>query len=237
MSSVLNFKDTNPEQIREEKTIFIWLDILGFADAVEDENKYRDLAELLKKFQSLFDNGHEYDTEIISDGLILQLKSNKANSIKTAFFDIQQKQFEFIKNTNYFIRGGIAVGTKLNTKNEVNSRFVSNGLARAVKLESKFINWPIIGSDLTNIQEIKKLISAPEEEDFGLIKCFNVVGQNVYFMDFIEKDETYYQILTDKIRKHENEPGIRAKYIWLLRYYHHKFDNNLLHNTLKGIVL
>ena len=236
MSSVLDFQGSSSKEIGEEKTIFIWLDILGFADAVESEERYRELADLLKEFQSLFDNGHEYDTEIISDGLILQLKSNNASKIKRAFLDIQQRQFEFIKATKYFIRGAIAVGTKLNAGNEVNNRFISNGLARAVKLESKFINWPIIGSDFANILEIQKLSSA-FEEDFGLLACFNISGHDVYFMDFIKEDETYYRILIEKINKHKDEPNIKAKYVWLLRYYHHKFDNNLLGATLTGIVL
>ena len=43
---------------------------------------------------------------------------------------------------NSFIRGGIAFGTK--HSDEENGHLISNGLARAVKLESSFVNYLLL---------------------------------------------------------------------------------------------
>ena len=74
--SFVGDNQSNPEEINlnHENSLFIWLDVLGFAEAVDDVEKYRELSELLKKFQSLFVESNKYDTKIISDGLILYAK-------------------------------------------------------------------------------------------------------------------------------------------------------------------
>ena len=40
------------------QAIFIWLDILGFSEATEDEAKYGELVQHLNAFQSIFNEGN-----------------------------------------------------------------------------------------------------------------------------------------------------------------------------------
>lgn len=220
------------DAIMNEKSIFIWLDILGFANAVENEGEYFKLAEKLKKFQTLFDEDHRYIATIISDGMILQIKNNYLSDLMEIFKSISEKQFKFILENKEFIRGGIAVGTKF----EKNT-FISNGLARAVKLETTFINYPIIGTDKKNIHEIRDILISDDKETFGLIQSFNKQGEDLYFIDFITDDRDYLQLLNAKISELEKKPIIRDKYIWLLRYYLHKYSRKKINKSLKGIVL
>ena len=217
---------------KDDKSIFIWLDILGFADAVENENEYFKLAEKLRKFQTLFNKYEGYAAEIISDGMILQIDNNYLTKLMEVFQRIGEMQLKFILDNNEFIRGGIAVGTKYQ-----DHTYISNGLARAVKLETTFINYPIIGTDKKNILEIQKLLSSDNNEFFGLMQSFNKRGDDLYFIDFITDDRDYLQLLNAKISEFEKNPIIRDKYIWLLRYYLHKYSCENTNANLKGIVL
>lgn len=223
-----NAQDVN----MHEKSIFIWLDILGFANAVENEGEYFKLAEKLKKFQSLFNEDNRYDATIISDGMILQIKNSYSSNLMEIFKSIGEKQFKFILENKEFIRGGIAVGTKFEEHT-----FISNGLARAVKLETSFINWSIIGTDQKNINEIQNILASDNKEIFGLMQSFNKKGEDLYFIDFITDDIKYLQLLNAKISEFKSQPIIRDKYIWLLRYYLHKYSCENTNESLEGIVL
>lgn len=241
MSLVTNFSSlpTDVEQTKSN-SLFIWLDILGFAEAVDDEGKYKELSELLTKFQNLFNESDEYSTEIISDGIVLYVKQPSSKNLEVLFKNIAQKQFEFILQNQYFIRGGIALGTKYSNDDSKNNLYISNGLARAVKLESSIIDWPIIGIDEKNIVDLKNLFrSINTFETFGLKQTYNKNGQTIYFIDFVKENPEYLQVLYAKIEefKEKKYQAIRNKYIWLLRYYIHKFNNTSLATSLEGIVL
>jgi hypothetical protein len=232
---------TNPAGITgtSEETLFIWLDVLGFADAVDDESKYRELSSLLKKFQILFNTSHKYETQIISDGIVLYVKDTKAKNIRSVFQDIAQKQLEFIIENSYFIRGGIALGSRFEDAGE-NALFISNGLARAVKLESSVVDWPVIGIDDKNIQHLRRINKIDDDRElFGLKQGYNKNGQTIYFIDFVQKDPVYVDLLYAKILEFEDPKYqvIRNKYIWLLRYFLHKYDDQQIGDTLQGIVL
>ena len=111
-------------------------------------------------------------------------------------------------------------------------------MARSVKIEEKHVNWSIIGTNKENLQEIRSMFAVNnEKETFGLIQGFNAKGEAIYFLDFIDNDEEYYLILNDNIKKNKNEPAFLNKYIWLLRYYHHKYNADNLDESLIGIVL
>ena len=240
MSFVGDFQ-SNPEEIsiNNDNSLFIWLDVLGFAEAVDDVEKYRELSELLKKFQALFVESDKYDTKIISDGLILYTKEPTEEMISLIFKEIAEKQFEFILKNKYFIRGGIAIGSRYES-DEVTDQFISNGLARAYSLESSGIDWPLIATDEKNINRLKQIFRIDEaNEYFGLEEAFNKNGKNIYFIDFIKENETYLKLLEDKIFEFKDTPSVRNKYVWLLRYYLHRFENtrNDIDESLKGIVL
>lgn len=257
-------KDIDPAgRLVSNKTIFIWLDLLAFGDALEDENRYKELSELLKRFQDIFNNELFYETEIISDGIILWLKEpyiNNPEKMKEIFADIGKKQLQFIIEKEEFIRGGIAVGTKFEKPEEsyekkdkgVHSekrfQFISNGLSRAVKLESNYVDWPVIGTNKINIEEIIKLMEPnvridKPDETFGLIKGFNRDGKDLFFIDFLSaindsKDKNlkqYSAVIKRKIKDfqgRENDDKKRNKYIWLLRYYCHKFKYNEVQDSI-----
>lgn len=201
--------------------------------------KYRELSELLKKFQALFVESDKYDTKIISDGLILYTKEPTEEMISLIFKEIAEKQFEFILKNKYFIRGGIAIGSRYES-DEVTDQFISNGLARAYSLESSGIDWPLIATDEKNINRLKQMFRIDEaNEYFGLEEAFNKNGKNIYFIDFIKENETYLKLLEEKIFEFKDTPSVRNKYVWLLRYYLHRFENtrNDIDESLKGIVL
>ena len=240
MSFVGDFQ-SSPEDIsiNHDNSLFIWLDVLGFAEAVDDVEKYRELSELLKKFQALFVESDKYDTKIISDGLILYAKEPTEEMISLIFKEIAEKQFEFILKNKYFIRGGIAIGSRYES-DEVTDQFISNGLARAYSLESSGIDWPLIATDEKNINRLKQMFRIDEaNEYFGLEEAFNKNGKNIYFIDFIKENETYLKLLEEKIFEFKDTPSVRNKYVWLLRYYLHRFENtrNDIDESLKGIVL
>ncbi|WP_418186096.1 hypothetical protein ACNSOS_04470 [Aliarcobacter vitoriensis] len=227
----------------KDNSLFIWLDILGFAEAVDKEEKYKELSELLKEFKQLFFDStqNSYDAKIISDGLIIYLKDPGRDKINLIFKEISEKQFSFILKNKYFIRGGIALGSKYETDENIEkgNQYISNGLARAYKLESNCIDWPLIATDEINLKRLKDKFKINKEEFFGLEKAYNKNGKNIYFIDFIKEDDNYFELLQNKIFEFKEEPSVRNKYIWLMRYYLHKFENykDKIDITLKGIVL
>lgn len=240
MSFVGDFQ-SSPEEINinNDNSLFIWLDVLGFAEAVDDVEKYRELSELLKKFQALFVESNKYNTKIISDGLILYTKEPTQEMISLIFKEIAEKQFEFILKNKYFIRGGIAVGSRYES-DEVSDQFISNGLARAYSLESNSIDWPLIATDEKNINRLKDMFKVEKKEElFGLEEAYNKNGKTIYFIDFIKENETYLKLLEEKIFEFEEAPSVRNKYVWLLRYYLHRYENSRINinESLKGTVL
>ena len=48
-------------KINREEAIFIWLDILGFSNDLEDDRQYEELKKILIEFHNLFDNKTEYE--------------------------------------------------------------------------------------------------------------------------------------------------------------------------------
>lgn len=236
--------NVDPSSSIVTKSIFIWLDILGFSVEVEDENQYTKLAEHLKKFQKLFNdnNGLGYKTKIISDGIILHIFNPTYGNFISILKDIGEKQFKFINENNLFIRGGISVGTKYET-NEMeddNNLFISNGLARAVNMEAKSIDWAVIGTGKKDINRMQELFNIYDDKEFfGLKRCFNKRGEFVYFIDFIQKDyhQKFHQLIKDKIEEYSEIPKVREKYMWLLKYYLQRFEHIELHKALKGVIL
>ena len=242
-TSIAHYQDISPVEERgRHKSIFIWLDSLGFSEAVDDEFRYNELAELLRKFQSLFYEGNGYSPTIISDGIILQIINPNSGSFTGILQDIGEKQFNFICENEYFIRGGISIGTKLESNKKPGDhdsrQFISNGLARAVKIEERHVSWPVIGTNSTILSEIRNLFQInKDKEDFGLTKGFNTHGAELYFIDFLKENENYYKLLNRKMKTYRDKPPILNKYVWLLRYYHNRFGSDNLDESLAGVVI
>lgn len=226
MNSIESYKDINPLTASpSKKTIFIWLDILGFADALENEEKFIELAKMLNSFQSLFESIDSCETTIISDGLLLRILNPTVDIFKDTLNIIGQKQLQFIKEHKVFIRGGIALGSKLDDAKDGNNNLISQGLARAAKLEASSVDWPIIATNEKNLKNIQDYFRA-EDELFLLHPCFNRKGEKIFFIDFLDKPSSdYYKILNDKTVEFESIISVHSKYIWLLRHYHHKFSD------------
>ncbi len=236
MPSIISMPSVSPtDVVNDNKSIYIWLDLLGFSDFVNDGTKYRELASHLKKFQAIFMDSDNYVTNIISDGIILRITKSKRilqSQLSSILREIAEKQFQFIKDNGVFIRGGIAVGTKLEDDGDSNNLYISNGLAKAVKIEGSFVNWPVIGTSQSVLNDIKNLLDINEDITFGMKKAFNMGGQELYFIDFIAPDEAYYHLLNVKMEEHKDSAGIRNKYLWLMRYYHHSCNNSYTLDTV-----
>jgi len=237
--SVADQQNIPPEGKKGNQSIFIWVDILGFSEAVDTESRYEELAELLKKFQNLFNEDDSYRTKIISDGIILQITNPEPKSLVKILQGIGEKQFRFINKHKHFIRGGISVGTKFEKGNSDSSLFISNGLARAVKIEGNSVDWPVIGTDSKVLSKMRKLFQINKDNEcFNLARAYNARGEELYFIDFLKDNEDgYYSLLNKKIKEFQNNPKVLNKYIWLLRYYHNRLGSDNLSENLVEVVL
>ena len=183
MDSIENFMEVEPTGKNKGKSIFIWIDILGFSEAVEEESRYNELSNVLAKFKSCFDEGSGYKSRIISDGIVLQISPSNANALRQIFKSIGEQQYKFICENKYFVRGGIAIGTII--EEDKNKNIIGNGLARAVKMESKHVNWPVIGTNKKTIEELQEMLCGGSYDCFDLAKAFNANGDDLFFIDFI----------------------------------------------------
>lgn len=218
---------TDQDESRD-KTIFIWIDILGFSDRLESDHGYKDLKENLERFRSLFDSSNLFKSIIISDGVLIQL--NNPKEIETAIEEVAEKQKSFILETKRFLRGGIAEGVILKKEDIEKNMIITDGLAKAVKLESKNVSWPLIATNEENLEKIRRLITAFPEQNFGLRKGFNEKGNIINFVDFTatindSERENYFRLLNEMVNRYSNEPRIKSKYIWLLRHFYHTYGN------------
>ncbi|MGE4287000.1 MAG: hypothetical protein AB7F23_10440 [Phycisphaerae bacterium] len=223
------------------KTIFIWIDILGFADSIdkEDDTNNGSVAQTLETFISAFSppDGSLYTSTQISDGIIIalteeaiEMNSNPSSEIRELWAEIGKRQLDFILKNNTFLRGGIALG-KLHGGDK-NKYILSNGLARAHKIESSCISWPIVGTNEQQLENLREAIRCNDNEEiFGLAKSFNAKGGSIYFIDFLGHIESHsYECqkllvaIIEGLKKFKGEPKVQAKYVWLLRYYQSKFD-------------
>lgn len=246
-------KPTFDEKVFSKKeTIFIWIDILGFKDKLKDVENYDELALLLDYFQDLFAQKEGlYRTTVISDGIVLELNPNREQwgfeNVKACFDDIKRKQLEFILEKKYVIRGAIVVGTS-RLKKESDRNYISNGLSFAYELESKGINWPIIGTNSNFFNRINSMYqevdqSQPFKDLFK--KTLTPNGQDVYFLDVYsdlegEERSIVEKIIQDQLRNHQEEKDrqVYNKYIWLYKCMHnYKGSKAALDAELEGAVL
>lgn len=237
------------ENYEATETVFIWIDILGFSAIVEDSSQYEALSSLLGKFKKKFNETSDYNASVISDGIILELNPNRYNwsnrDFTQCFDEISKKQAEFACETETLIRGGIAVGTKRYNDNGKDRSFVSNGLARAYNIESHNISWPVIGTTESQMRKLENLCSGKMNDYF--CRAFDSCGKDVYFLDYFSRLEqnqrqAHYTFVVKKMEEFDKKlneariqnsesssiakiQGIRAKYMWLCKYFQ-KDDND-----------
>lgn len=249
MKSINDTEGTFPEDIVIEKSIYIWIDILGFKEATENESKYKELSEALILFQDKFENDKNYKTYIISDGLVLIIEKLNFQKFISILGELGKLQASFIMEKELFLRGGIAIGSRVGNRifedNDVRS-LLGNGLSRAYAIESKCITWPVIGTNQKNIEEIRKLLEIVDEQEFfDLRRSFNKKGEYIYYIDFlnyIDKGDIglFMELLKRKIiefSKEKEDYEIRNKYIWLLRYCCKQFGPSCIPEDLNRVVL
>lgn len=228
-------------------SVFVWLDILGFSEKVEDEGSYIDLSNCLKDFSRKFNDVTD-SPRIIGDGIFLQIKELSYSKIATAFAKIERAQLEFIIDKQMLIRGGISYGS---IHDDEYGNVISNGVARAVKIESKCIDWPVIGTTGKVVSWLHD-ITNNASEDFGLAKAHNINRDKIYYIDFLSyidnfekqyNEDIYFNLLNDTIKKlyiDNNKGTVRRKYHWLLRYYIERFGNEKatdVYSELSGVML
>lgn len=116
--------------------------------------------------------------------------------------------------------------------------YISDGLAKAYRIESKNSNWPIIGiteEELLKIRDITKSVN----EDFGLKITYNESGKKIFFLHFAETLKsspiTDSSVLELKWLVEENlsskypiDERTRAKYFWILKYLRSTLGTNIL---------
>jgi len=229
----------SPSDISNNEAIFIWLDILGFSEALEDGKSYEKLHILLDSFLKTFLSDKRYDLQVISDGIILKIDSKDPNEIREIFEEIATKQFQFILKEKYFIRGGIAVGSHFTTRDGENLFLMGNGLSRAVKMEAKVVNHAVIGTNDKVMEQIRSACALDEDdEQFGLKKTVNENGDILYFIDFLQKDIDLENMLHSQLNTNKENPIIQKKYLWIYRYYINKFGNtNRPFDDVLGVLL
>lgn len=241
------FDPTKEINDKYNKSVFVWLDILGYSEKVEDESSYTDLSNCLTDFSRKF-NRVTNSSKIIGDGIFLEITELSYSNIANAFAKIGRAQLEFLIDKQMFIRGGISYGS---IHNDEYGNVISNGVARAVKIENKCIDWPVIGTTGKVVSRLHD-ITNQSSRDFGLRKAHNINGDELYFIDFLsyvddsEKQynkEIYFNLLNDTIKKlytNNNKGNILRKYHWLLRYYIERFGNDKATDVcseLSGLIL
>ena len=223
---------------KDSKSVFIWLDILGFSNDVkgaqDNESKYTQLQKNLKSFQTIFEKNINTKSTIISDGILLELKLYSLNRVKDvlAFIvAIGDAQLKFYIETKKLIRGGISVANSVKEDTE-NGVFLTYGLSAAVKMEKK-VCWPIIGMDegvldalagIVSINSDKEKVLKDIKEKFK--KTYNSNGDLIYFIDFLngQLNIRLEQLIQEKFNQKDKPTDtagnkVVLKYSWLYRYY------------------
>ena len=157
--------DTNPEEKVDNQNnqfIYIWIDILGFREELktEDEDIYERLFKIRDKFNNKFSESEINAEEIFSISDSLVIVCNLSINLNQLVEVLARLQIGFILEQKKLIRGAIAIGRiaqKLYYENKDRKRdvfLISNGLVEAYKLESQYVNWPIIA---TTDEVLKKI--------------------------------------------------------------------------------
>lgn len=247
----INFILEAHETKTTEKHIALFIDILGFSnilekagdDAQELEKIYYTLREMSSWFMTDKENEYfDYKTiKIFSDCLYISSRELNYNHSDLSPYDqygsilcsIANMQTLLILNHGVFLRGGIAIGTKIQDNNNIE---ISSAYFKAVKIESRQAINPIIRLE----EEAAFLIlNAQGKEDYtaggptdSYIRLKKDGRQNCYyFVDYLDAfmssgDDDIHRIFNKHksriIQAYEDSPNAktRNKYRWLAYRYH-----------------
>ena len=127
----------------------------------------------------------------ISDGLVIVC--NLSVDLNQLIEVLAKLQIEFILDQKKLIRGAIAIGRiaqKLYYENKDRKRdvfLISNGVLEAYKLESQYVNWPIIATTDEVLKKIRRAKNIPNNNElFNLKKIFGKNNDFMYFIDFLQ---------------------------------------------------
>lgn len=244
-----------PDDIKEDKFLYIWIDILGFREDLNNPKIYDDLFKIREKFKNSFSK-EEINAEAvisISDGLVLvwNLSELNPNIIQEIFNSLGKLQMNFILEQKKILRGAIAVGnvsgnlyrkfrsnksSYSKNQEELKDLFlISNGLVKAYIMESKDIKWPIIATTEEILEEIENFLKNSLKY-FGLEKINGNNHVYLYMINFLKyldknKRNEYEQLLLEKLQQYSkkgNDKHIFEKYHWLLKFYLKIYSNPLL---------
>ena len=222
--------------LNESESLYIWLDLLGFSKELEKSGNKEDLSKNLEVFRSTFRNVSKKVMHL-SDGIFIAIDIKRKpwdiNRIREIFTQIAECQINFFIDQQQIVRGGIGIGETINENNWKESKFVSRGIAKAYRLESTKISWPIIGMDQDVLNELSKNFNASQDQILKVLNLstsVNEVGDTIYFIDFAnqikkmdpsykQKVEMYFYNKIDEFEKKEYSNKVRLKYIWLYKYF------------------
>ena len=238
-------KIIDPRELENSKdAIYVWIDILGFSDKAIEKD-YNSLLTKLVKFRNIFNDSDLWSTHIISDGILLKAYDAKPAVFKNVVNNIGELQKRFILENKVFVRGGIASGSDFKIDDECLT-IITDGLSKAVGVESKQVDWPIIGITQKYLKELNGLLKCHSEETHGLECCYNKNGEKIYFIDFLsslnpEDNEyvKYNNILSNKLSEFSKPKKVKIlqKYIWLKKHYLKKQHGEKLSSELKEVIL
>ncbi len=246
MNDLIAATNPNPSDSVEKSSVFIWIDLLGFSALVENPNAHEKLIGHLRSFRDIFWNDSDYDSKILSDAILLQIKEYHHRNSHSRFIeilkDIGKRQFRFMLDNQVAMRGGIAVGQQLKFDRGEHG-YISTGLARSYHVESGDIDWPVIATNTQYLKEIRKIFNKPDEsEQFGLTHAFNKGGDDIYFIDFVQladtaqEIESYERFVKIMLEQYDGKPQVRNKYIWLLKHLAKVKDSSIPEKWLKSIL-
>lgn len=205
-----------PVDIKQHYVAF--LDILGFSEMVNSDNKYNDqrnLTKLYKCHQSLsqfFKDHADCTITQFSDSVVIA-KPYDPNLFQWFVGRVADYQ-RMLLDEHLLCRGGIAV----NMHYSVNSFTFSSGLIAAYKIESKLARYPrvVVSHEVLNLvyPDIKDTPRLLVKEDDGL-----------YFVDYIGATskrrpkvlEKSIKIVIDSLVENEDS-SVKEKGRWLASY-------------------
>ncbi|MFZ5629760.1 MAG: hypothetical protein ACOY5B_11570 [Spirochaetota bacterium] len=216
------------DPIQPKESVFVWIDILGFSDMIMKADAFDEPVRLrLLRLRRLFENDERFHSNIISDGMLLEIAEvhhrGDFRTLIDIFQIIGQKLIEFILETKCAVRGGISIGTRWTFGTREND-YVSNGLARAYHLESTKVDWPIVATTREFLMRLQAMFRVESSEEFDFSHAFNKSGDDIYFIDFlrpltdVQMISRYSEFIFWAIDQNESKPNVRNKYVWLLKH-------------------
>lgn len=214
--------------------IVSFIDVLGFSSMVthdcgnpKSEQKYiNSLYEIHKKTKKIANKLEGLTVSQFSDSVVLAIPYSKNN-----FNDICKIVSDFqydLLTSGILCRGGMSYGKHFSTEDFI----FSHGLIEAYKIESEVASTPrvVIGKELIDLvygkfdQVISDLII--KEND------------NLFFIEYLNGGNSgENKIAISKCIPNElsENPSIRAKQLWLIEYFNHKFPADVIRDNRRFV--